>query len=229
MIYCSIAELKIFTERTLDNGKKNNLIIESEISPDYSPELLQMKNDILAELRKLWLKKDFTELVQYGNKQLERLPHRAIGSGDKEIAEIFFLIGSALRELNSNDPKIKEYALQAAHFDRFNANIQWLLRETHREFSKDSKYFRLQAEGKAVYLIKGEKIVQPFRTLYGVVAENESEALGLIREFEREEIRDSLHIRKSSTYGDKPELPKGIYETSKLIMWVASNEESEEE
>jgi len=50
-----------------------------------------------------------------------------------------------------------------------------------------------------------------FFTTYGVVAENEEEALKCVRRFEPKEVRDTLRIEKCEVLKGRVIDPKGVY------------------
>ncbi|MCK5743065.1 MAG: hypothetical protein KAH48_12700, partial [Chlorobi bacterium] len=105
----------------------------------------------------------------------------------------------------------------AVHFDRKNKNAMWLLRDIRNEYSKDSKYFLVEVKGTLYVMMDEEEKEELFFAVYAVVADNQEEALSIIKEFERPEVRNSLEIFTAQIAEPTTDLPKGIYKTSALI------------
>lgn len=200
---------------------ENKIVIdENQMVMKFSAEESILKNDTIEQLRKLWKEKKYNAIIDLAKKALAKLPTKALGEGDKVMSEICFLLASSLRELGQDSDDIKKYAFMSANFNRLSKNSMWLIREINNQFSDKSKIMRLQVVGDFFFISNNEEIKQTFKTIYSVVSESEKEALEFIKEFEREEIKNTLRIDKSYEYEFKPELPKGVYETMKLFTWV---------
>ncbi|MDA3843141.1 MAG: hypothetical protein PF588_02070 [Candidatus Kapabacteria bacterium] len=201
----------------MEKKGKKIVIPEDELVKNYTPEIRTLKKRLLAELGQMWNDKDYAKISEYGLAEAQRLPQQARGDGDKEISAVHFVIGSAMKELNYDKEHIKYHALQAAYFDRKNKNAMWLLRDIRNEYSEDSKYFLIEVKG-TLYVIKDtEEKEELFFAVYAVVADNQDEALSIIKEFERPEVRNSLEIFTAQIAEPSTNLPKGIYKTSALI------------
>ncbi|MFP4526962.1 MAG: hypothetical protein ACLFQX_00315 [Candidatus Kapaibacterium sp.] len=209
-------------------AEKNNPKYKGrEIFKEYSQEIIQRKKTLLTELKRLWKagKKDL--LIEHGLAEIEKLPKEPSGQGDKDIAEIYLIIATAIWETTEAREKVLPLVRTAAEFDRMNKGIMWLLREAKGEYSPDAKYFKIDAGGKCPYAAPDGGIqMEDFITFYAVVAESCEEALGIIREYERLEVRDSIEIRSCKEVNPAPELPKGIYQTMNLL--AIRNEDDQE-
>jgi hypothetical protein len=73
-------------------------------------------------------------------------------------------------------------------------------------------------------MYKTEEIKDVFRTIYTVAAEDENKALDFIRKYDRPETTQALEILKTYDLGLRADLPQGIYETMKLMLWVDGEE-----
>ncbi len=204
------------------------VINEDQMLMKFSPEELKLKKDTIDKLRKLWKEKDFNSIINTAKQAIENLPNKALGEGDSDMSEIYFLLASAIKELEPDNKDIKQYALLSANFNRLSKNSMWLIREANSQFSDKSKIMRLQVIGDFFFIHNKEEIKQAFKTIYSVVAESKEEAMDFIKEFEREEIKDSLRIDKSYEYDSKPDMPKGVYETMKLFTWIDKEEDNSE-
>ena len=201
----------------MENKGKKIVIPEDELVKNYTPEIRTLKKKLLTELGQMWNDKNYAKITEYGLAESNRLPQQARGDGDKEISAVHFLIGSAMKELKYDTDKIKFHALQAVHFDRKNKNAMWLLRDIRNEYSKDSKYFLVEVKGTLYVMMDEEEKEELFFAVYAVVADNQEEALSIIKEFERPEVRNSLEIFTAQIAEPTTDLPKGIYKTSALI------------
>ncbi|MFC2130367.1 hypothetical protein ACFLSQ_02920 [Bacteroidota bacterium] len=201
------------------------VLAENEITMKFTEEESFLKKSALKNLIKLWQKKDYNNLINTANEALEKLPGKAFGEGDKEIAEIYFLLASAMRESNKDLKVAKKYALKAAEFNRLDKNILWLIRELSGKYSEKTILMRVQIFGKMYRMYNNEEVEDIFKTVYGIAAENEEEAFEFIKEFERREVTQNMKILKAVNHGAKPDLPKGIYETMKLLVWFEKEDD----
>jgi hypothetical protein len=199
--------------------KKKIVIPEDQMTLKLSKEQQKLKENSLKQLRVLWKKKNFNELIKSASEIITKLPDKSLGDGDKQIAEIYFLLASSLFEEKRSLNDVKKYAKKAAHFDRINKNIQWLIRELKNDYSENTSFYRIQAKGAIYRIYNNEEIRDVFKTVYGIAAENDKEAMKFIKEFERPEITQEMEIVKSVVYNKNHKLPKGIYETMKLVVW----------
>ncbi len=200
-----------------DNLPPEKFVPEEKLVKDYTPEIREKKKSYFEEMRKSWTKRDYDEVIKIGMEAVENLPKEPEGDGDKEISGIYLLLGSALWEKEKNSEKVHPLAMKAVYFDRKSKGAMWLLRECNSEYSKDSKYLRIQIKGKLYVKSADQYKVHVFHSVYGTVAETPEDAMKYIREYERREICDNLELVNSEDAGPKPELPKGVYEVSELI------------
>jgi hypothetical protein len=168
--------------------------------------------------------KNFSELLNIAEIPLKILPNEALGEGDKEMSEIYFLYSSALKEIGADIDLVKKYAIKSFHFNRINKNALWLIREIDNILSPETKLYRLQIIGTMYRMYKTEEIKDVFRTIYTVAAEDENKALDFIRKYDRPETTQALEILKTYDLGLRADLPQGIYETMKLMLWVDGEE-----
>ncbi|ROL62187.1 hypothetical protein D9V86_01925 [Bacteroidetes/Chlorobi group bacterium ChocPot_Mid] len=204
--------------------EETKIINENELKMNFSDEEIKFKKDALKNIIRHWKNKEFAQLIRVAQDASAKLPQNPYGSGDKELSEIYYLLASAMKELKYNNSAILDYALKAAHFNRLDKNTLWLIREVMSSFSDKTQLKRIQVKGKISYSINSEIITDHFKTIYTIAAENNEEAMTLIKEFEREEIAQHLEIVKVFDLGPRPELPKGIYETMKLMAWFELNQ-----
>ena len=201
------------------------IISENELKMDFSEEEIKFKKDCLKSIIRYWKNKEFSQLIWFAKDSVSKLPESAYGNGDKEISQIYFLLATAMKEKNFDKSEIMPYAIKAGHFNRLDKNTLWLIREINSQFSENTLLKRLQIKGKITYFIKNEEITDHFKTIYTVASETNEEAMNFIKEFERIEIAQELQIVKSFDLGPRPELPKGIYETIKLMAWFEQNQQ----
>ncbi len=199
--------------------EKKIVLKESELKMQFSDDELKYKKECLKNIVRFWKNREFSQLCRYATDSAQKLPQRAYGEGDKEISEIYSLLASAMIEISGDKNEALKYALKSAHFNRSNKNILWLIRELKYHLSDNTQLKRIQIKGKLTYIYKSEELTDIFKTIYTVAAETNEEALEYIKEFEREEIGQSMEIVKVFELGPRPELPKGIYETMKLMTW----------
>lgn len=200
------------------------ILTENELKMQLSDEEIKFKKECLKNIIRYWKNKEFSQLVWFAKDSITKLPANSYGIGDPDISQIYFLFASAMKELNYDKTEILPYAIKSGYFNRLDKNTLWLIRELKSEFSENTQLKRLQVKGKITYNIKSEEITDNFKTIYTIATETNEEALQYIREFERQEIAQNLEIVKVFDLGPRPELPKGIYETIKLMAWFDINQ-----
>jgi hypothetical protein len=200
-----------------------------ELFKEYSQETIKRKKSLLTELKRLWKKGDKQLLIDHALAEMEKLPKVPAGEGDKEIAEIYLIAASAIWESGKDREKTLELAKIGAEFDRMNKGIMWLLREARGDYSYKAKYLKIDVEGECPYPDQNKEIVmEPFITFYAVVADDCDEALELIRDYERIEVKDSISIKSCKEVNPAPDLPKGIYQTMNLLAVRHMGDDPEE-
>jgi len=103
--------------------------------------------------------------------------------------------------------------LKAIAADKHNTDAQSLLRTVDDSGSrKGSKYFRVMVHGRWGRTSWWKKPTY-FFTTYDVVANDETEALGYIKPFEPEGVRESLKVESVKVL-KSPSQPKGVYRTN---------------
>lgn len=196
------------------------VIEEGKLIQNFTEEQKELKQVTFKKLVQLLKEKNFSEMIALLQSPLKILPQEVLGEGDKEMSEIYFLYASALKETSTNSEVIKKYAVKSFHFNRMNKNALWLIRELDNIADTETKLFRLQIIGKMYRMFRDEEIKDIFRTIYTVAANNEVIALDYIKKSERAEIAQDLEIIKTFDLGLRADLPQGIYETMKLMLWV---------
>ncbi len=195
------------------------VVPEGKLAMKFTNEQAELKKETVEKLAKLLKEKKFDEIINEAQSALNKLPTEPLGDGDKDISNIYFLLASAHWEKNEPPEIYKEYALKSAHFNRMNKGALWLIREANNEFSDNAVLLRLQVAGNYYYMDANEKVKQPFRTVYTAIADDSEDAMKYVKEFERDEIKDSLELIKATNRGKKPKEPKGVYEAAKLVGW----------
>lgn len=202
-----------------DNDKPKVVIDGENLVANYSKELKKKITDTLKHMIGLIKNKDYSGIINYAKDEITHLPQEAVGDGYKDLAEIYSILATSYYETGDRSEKTLKLALKAASFNRQSKPAMWLIRELNNKYSPDSMYYRLKVDGQIVVDIKGEVITNKFRTIYSVLADSPEEAMVFVKAFERFEIKDTLKLAKASEIGKKPDLPKGVYETMKLISW----------
>jgi|GEM_PF-5344738 len=201
----------------MDEGKI--ILKENELKMFFTEDDIIFKKECLKTIVRFWKNKQFSQLIDYAKDSVLKLPKNAYGDGDKEISEIYFLLASALKEKQFNSAIILPYAIKAGYFNRIDKNVLWLIREVKSLISDKTQLKRIQVKGKLTYIYHSEELTDIFKTIYTIACETTEEALIFIKEFERNVISQSMEIVKVFDLGPRPELPKGIYETMKLMAW----------
>ncbi|GAB4410605.1 MAG: hypothetical protein OHK0039_15160 [Bacteroidia bacterium] len=123
---------------------------------------------------------------------------------------------------------IEHYIDQAIAFQRNNEDALWLIREMAGEYSDDAQMYALHVSGRFHDNIEEAPFAgAPFVTSYAVLADNEDEALDMVRAFEIEQVNtESIRI-ESAEIEEMEETdeqqPKGIYFVSDFFPPDAPN------
>ncbi len=114
--------------------------------------------------------------------------------------------------------KALELIKKAIALNKWNKNAQFLIREirNNNDYS-NAKYMRIFIEGLS-------NDVEGFFIYYDVVADDEIEALNFIKEFEPEEIRNSLKIKEMEILDSVSKQPKGIYNVGEYYSYPLTEE-----
>ena len=204
--------------------EKKIILKENELKMQFTEDELNFKKDCLKNIIRFWKNKQFLQLYRYAKDSLSKLPEKAYGGGDKEISDIYYLLASATMEIGYEKEEAVNFAIKAGHFDRTEKNVLWLIRDLKKIISDKTQLKRLQIKGKLTYIYHSEELTDTFKTIYTVAAETNEEAFNFIKEFERPEISQNMEIVKVYELGPRPELPKGIYETMKLMAWFETGQ-----
>ncbi|MDH5764332.1 MAG: hypothetical protein OEZ51_15305 [Nitrospinota bacterium] len=144
--------------------------------------------------------------------ELESIISQHENSQPSELSRIFDEVATAHWNLKNKD-RSEAYLKKSIEYDKKNTSAQWLHREMHKEEDySHAKYFRLIIEGIWHTPFEGETNLPGFFTNYDVIANDEEEALEIIKYFEPPEIHYSLKIADSEIL-KAPKQPKGVYGT----------------
>lgn len=203
----------------------NKIVLsEDSLAQKFTDEQKELKKTTFKNMVKLLKEKKFSEMLSIAESPLKILPNEALGEGDNEMSEIYFLFASAYKEIGADIDTIRKNAIKSFHFNRLNKNSLWLIRELDNILSPETKLFRLQIIGKIYRMYKTEEVKDVFRTIYTVAAEDENKALEYIKKYDRPETVQELEILKTYDLGLRADLPQGIYETMKMMQWVDGEE-----
>ncbi len=136
------------------------------------------------------------------------------------LSRILSHIASAYWYEDYDGDEVDHYLRQAIAFDRTNPDALYLLREQDPVFSDQSQVFSMLVKG--VIFESDEQGLErqvEFITSYEVVADDEEEALDLIRRFEITEIDpQSLQVEAIEPRPNEDEEPKGVYQVGELLV-----------
>lgn len=128
-----------------------------------------------------------------------------------ELSCIYAEVGKTFLNL-ADQAKAKTYLKKAVERDNQNEIAHWLHREIYGDKDyKKAKYYRIVVQGKWHEPVKGEEELPEFFATYEVVADNEEEALEIIKFFEPIPTHDSLKIKSAKTLKSRSQ-PKGVYQ-----------------
>lgn len=132
--------------------------------------------------------------------------------------------------LNLADPaKAKNYLKKAVERDNQNETAYWLYRELYGSADyKKAKYYRMVIQGKWHEPLEEEKKLPGVFINYEVAADNEEEALEIIKFFEPPEIHDSLNISEAKIL-KSPNQPKGVYQNHGYNFYLEDDESEKNE
>lgn len=185
-------------------------ILSDERYPDEIEEnlLLHIQGLRLGLLNNLKQYKETLKLFA----ELEKTASQFEDAQPSELSRIFDEVAGAHWNLKNKD-QAETYLKKSISYDKKNTGAQWLHREIHKEEDyTNAKYFRIIIEGKWHTPFEGETKLPRFFTNYDVVANNEDEALEIIKYFEPPETHHSLKIDDLKIL-KTPKQPKGVYDT----------------
>lgn len=136
------------------------------------------------------------------------------------LSRILSHIATAYWYEEHDGDEVEHYLRQAIAFDRSNPDALYLLREQDPIFSEQAQVFALMVKG-VIFEPDEQGLEQQveFITSYEVIADDEGEALDLIRRFEIPEIDpDSLQIEVVEPRPNEDGEPKGVYQTGDLLV-----------
>lgn len=136
------------------------------------------------------------------------------------LSRILSHIASAYWYEDYDGDEVEHYLRQAIAFDRTNPDALYLLREQDPIFSDQSQVFSMLVKG-VIFESDEQGLEQQveFITSYEVVADDEEEALDLIRRFEITEIDpNSLQVEAIEPRPNEDEEPKGVYQVGELLV-----------
>ena len=151
----------------------------------------------------------FEESIDLGKRQIDTL--ESSEQDNTYISKIYSEMAIAYWAHDRDEINALKHIFKAIEHDKTNSDAMNILREVENNSSKTSKYSRIIIEGKANGLMIEDADALGFFATYGVVAENEEEALKYVRRFEPKEVRDTLRIEKCEVLKGRVIDPKGVY------------------
>jgi tetratricopeptide (TPR) repeat protein len=116
------------------------------------------------------------------------------------------------------------HAWEALEYDADDTAL-WLIRELEGEYSDEAKFFRILVQGSARADLFGDGRERGFLRKFEVVADDEEEAMRLIRRVEPAMMRGSLRPDEVEVVEDASDQPKGVYWCSGHAFYQEDGEE----
>lgn len=111
------------------------------------------------------------------------------------------------------------HAWEAVALDATDETALWCIREIEADYSETAKHFRVIIHGRdEAFDADG------FWRKYDVVADDEEEAMRLIRRIEPEHIRESLRLDEAQVMDAASDQPKGVYWCTSYAFYRESDE-----
>ncbi len=121
-----------------------------------------------------------------------------------EVAHSYYVVG----EMNNAETRLKD----SIFLDNRNAQAQWLYREMRKgQAYQDAISYEVRIHGVLNEPCDGGVNLVGFFKNYNVVADNQEEAMEIIKYFEPKDIHSSIAIDEIKVIDKNPNQPKGIY------------------
>lgn len=147
------------------------------------------------------------EAVAVGEELLAGLPPDI---NDNLRTRILTSLGRAYWQARKDGDGATLLAREALQYTPAYPEALWIIREAEGQRSKEAKYLRLIIEGD--WPDPDEQARETgFLISFDVVADNAEEALRYARQFEPQEVRDSLRVNECEEVEPRPNGPKGVY------------------
>jgi predicted Zn-dependent protease len=135
------------------------------------------------------------------------------------ISSLHYEYAYALHKTGSDKNDILKAIDKAISENKHNEEIKWLIREIRGAFSIESKHYSVNIEGIWLFEHDENGSAPGFLTHYDVVADDETEAIQYIKQFEPVEIRDTIKIQEFKIVKKLPNTHKGVYSTTGYIFY----------
>lgn len=227
------------------NAEKDSLYLNYAIALDGNGDT----NEAIAQLNKAQLNRDdnlfkicywstkyrllnqldrFNETIENYKQVIKELnfnenENSELVNADEFISNLHYEFAFALwkkNQLDELDIAINMSIMANKHNDR----TKWLIREMRNSISPDVFYYNVIINGEWTLNKSEDGNGLNFFTNYGVIAENEEEALKFIMQFEPKEFHNSIEIEEIKQKKKMPKEPKGVYYTSAYCFYDRDEE-----
>jgi tetratricopeptide (TPR) repeat protein len=101
----------------------------------------------------------------------------------------------------------------------------WLVREIEGDYSDGASYYRITVHGNVPPSVVESEDVKGFWRKFEVVADDEAEAMALIRRIEQPSFREGMRVDEVEVVEDASDQPKGVYWCSAHVFYAENDEE----
>ncbi len=166
-------------------------------------------------LQELEQNEEALEIASQTHKHLLNLDEEFVDDNAEELSIVWCQLGQVYWQAAQDEENASTCTDYALSLQRGDEQALTLIRNIENRRSPKSKYYRLFIEGDWPEKIEDEKgRLRPagFFTTYDVVADDKDEAFTYVRNFEPEEMRESLKIEECEALEKRPDDPKGVYQ-----------------
>jgi tetratricopeptide (TPR) repeat protein len=144
---------------------------------------------------------------------------------NKFVSNIYCEYAFALWKMDKGKTEIRKAIDNAIFYNKHNPTTMWLVRKIRNLLSNNSHFYQIMINGEWPFhqMEDGEEV--NFFTTYGVIAENEIEAIEFIKQFESKNIGEKMRIEESRKKKRMPHLPKGVYSTTGYAFYNRDEDE----
>ncbi|MEL6625080.1 MAG: hypothetical protein AAFO96_12150 [Bacteroidota bacterium] len=161
-------------------------------------------------------------VMELANEDLSVLPLPQTPEEEEAFSQILTYIAQAFWFDKDDEEEARKYLRAALDIERTNIEALDLLRSLNPVYSEESQFYSLLVEGEWVNPAEEEgeeDDVFAFVTNYAIVADSAEEAMTIVKDFEREEVRrDSLQVLDVEVEPNDEEDPKGIYFVTPFVF-----------
>jgi tetratricopeptide (TPR) repeat protein len=137
------------------------------------------------------------------------------------LASIYAGLGRAVWEESQVSGAALDWAWKAVALEKDEATALWLIREVAHQQSPSARYMRLLVRGRWNEPITEGDEAPGFYVTYEVIADSRDEAMGMIRPFEPEVVRESLFLERCDILEKAPDQLKGVYVAAPAYAYFA--------